>query len=413
MLVNFFIWCAGSDKSVLSKCSDSEINKHIGFGTLVLIPAIIGLISMTYALSTIDAISNKPLLYRSGGILWGLIIFAFDRFIVSTHRKKDSNLEEFTNIFFYLRLFFATILGVIISHPIIMLNFDGSITESILKERNTNVNNAVTIFQMKYDTLTVNLNGLKLQKKCYEKLLTAEMSGNKVELDCGYSSGLPGHFDRTNEIKDIINKLENDIKKEEERIRVIENSLLEEKSNTQSHFMTNTSFDYLKREITLEKLKSENRIIVITQWLLMIMFILLDILPVTFKTFAPYGMYDKILSDDVILLKGIVTTSRSKVLQDAYEEISSVYAEDKNIKKPPEALRKSLTDLTKRYNFQTNILLGLIVGTVFYFFIITYYHDLSKIKVVAIFTISSIITSVLANFITEIIKVFTKLIKTK
>jgi Domain of unknown function (DUF4407) len=50
MIGDFFIWCAGSDKTLLSQCTTSERTKHIGFGSLVLIPAILGFISMTYAL---------------------------------------------------------------------------------------------------------------------------------------------------------------------------------------------------------------------------------------------------------------------------------------------------------------------------------------------------------------------------
>lgn len=326
-MANFFTWCAGSDTSVLSKCTLSEKIKHTGFGTLVLIPAVLGFISMSYALSTIDKIKDAPLVYYTGGIIWGLIIFAFDRFIVSTHRRKRTNKEEVKNVAFFLRLFFAIILGIVISHPFVMMYFDGSITEKIISDRNANISNADSLYQKSSDTLTLKLNEMIGRKSCLEKLLTAEQSGYKVALDCGYSSGLPGNFIRTKKIEGLIDTLSITISAERKRVEDRLVSLKKIKDDKQDYFLKHTSFDYLKRELALEKIKQENGIVSITQWFLILLFILVDILPVTFKTFAPYGMYDKIVSGDGAMLDNVDTSNRQQVIQRAYNEISSVYAD--------------------------------------------------------------------------------------
>jgi len=168
MISDFFIWCAGSDRNILSKCESSDRIKHIGFGTLVLIPALLGFISMSYALSTIQQINPYPLAYISGGITWGLIVFAFDRFIVSTHKKSSKDIHEFTRISFYARLIFAIFVGIAISHPFVLLWFDRSIQERMIEDNN---NKQITIEndkQQYYETLTVKLDSLKSDKKCYE-----------------------------------------------------------------------------------------------------------------------------------------------------------------------------------------------------------------------------------------------------
>lgn len=326
---NFFTWCAGSDRNVLAKCTDAEKIKHTGFGTLVLIPAVLGLISMSYALSTIDKINNMPLAYCTGGLIWGLIIFAFDRFIVSTHRRKKTNKEEVKNIAFFLRLFFAIVLGIVISHPFVMLYFDGSITEKIVSDRNASISNADSAFQKTSDTLYTKLNDLISRKACLEKLLTAEQSGHKVALDCGYTSGLPGNFIRTKKIEGLIDTLSITISTERNRVEVRLAGIKKIKDDQQDYILKHTSFDYLKRELALEKIKKENSIVSLTQWFLILMFILVDILPVTFKTFAPYGMYDKIVSEDGDMLDDIDISNRTKVLQNAYNEISSIYSDKK------------------------------------------------------------------------------------
>jgi len=325
---NFFVWCAGSDNKILSKCSGAERTKHIGFGTLVLIPAVLAFISMTYALSTIDKINDKPLLYFAGGVVWGVIIFTIDRFIVSTHRRRNSNREEFKNINLYLRLIFALFLGVVSSHPFVLLYFDGSITHQIKKEITENISEADSLFRKSSDSLSIKLNELIAHKQCMEKLLTAEQSGHKVALDCGYSSGIPnisGTYPRTKEIKHLIETDSINIQKEREIVNLKIAELFKIKEEKQDLYKNHTSFDYLKRELTLTKLKKGNSIVAFTQWFIMIVLILLDISAVTFKTFAPFGMYDKVLRDESDLLKNINISGRNAVLQNVYDEISRDY----------------------------------------------------------------------------------------
>ena len=84
-LYNFFVWAAGSDREVLDRCGQSEHIKHAGYGGLVLVPALLGLFSMVYAISTL---TDKWWVYTSAGIVWAAIVFVFDRFIVSTFRKS-------------------------------------------------------------------------------------------------------------------------------------------------------------------------------------------------------------------------------------------------------------------------------------------------------------------------------------
>jgi Domain of unknown function (DUF4407) len=324
---NFFIWCAGSDKNALAKCDDSIRVKQIGIGTLVLIPAVLGFISMSYALSTIDKINGSPFFYISGGFIWGLIVFAFDRFIVSTHRKQQRNVDEFKNITFYLRLCFAVILGVVVSHPFVLLYFDGSITEKIIADRDNLVKVEERNYQQSFDTLNVRLNDLVQTKRCNEQLLTAEQSGNKLILPCGSSSGIPninGNFPRTKEIKKIIEELDGEILAERNRINLRNDELAKLKSTTQQNIVKNTSFDYLKREIALQEIKKKNKIIGLTELLLMLAFMLVDILPLIFKTFSPFSMYDKVMVNDAALLKELDIISRKIKLQNTYDEINGI-----------------------------------------------------------------------------------------
>jgi hypothetical protein len=52
LLFDFFVWSAGSDREILDRTGRSEHIKHAGYGGLVLVPAVLGLFSMMYAVST-------------------------------------------------------------------------------------------------------------------------------------------------------------------------------------------------------------------------------------------------------------------------------------------------------------------------------------------------------------------------
>src|SRR5687767_3822367 len=85
---NPFIWLSGADTSIIEKCPRHKLYEKIkfsGIGALVLIPAVVGFFSMTYAVSTI---SNDPWVYYGGGLGWSLIVLAIDRLLVSTTNKS-------------------------------------------------------------------------------------------------------------------------------------------------------------------------------------------------------------------------------------------------------------------------------------------------------------------------------------
>jgi len=334
----FFLWCAGSNTQLLTKCSQSEKIKHIGFGTLVLIPSILAFVSMSFALSTIDPLADKPILYYLGGLIWGLIIFSFDRFIVSTHRRKMSNREEFQNPAFFLRFGFALILGIVISHPLVMLYFDGSVKDQI----NENVVQQKEVIQAKYDTKIAQLEGhifyldsltLSKEKARNEQglIVAKEIDGEVIKNAKGefITTGLYGKGPSAENKIRHLEKLQKELEvlksthaPQKVDIRAEITQLKEEQHKAISSYTI--SYDYLKRELALEQLKEENEIVTTTQYLLILLFVLVDILPFIFKTFAPFGMYDRILYDEELLLKEIDNSSMKAQLQEQYQKVSSL-----------------------------------------------------------------------------------------
>lgn len=314
----------------------------MGFGTLVLIPAILALVSMTYALSTVGQLAEQLWLAWLGGIAWALIIFSFDRYIVSTHRRKLENKDELKSPAFYLRFFFALILGIVISHPIVLLYLNGSITDTIKQNKVEHQKTIQAEYDARIHSIENQIAGIDSNFSAKEKardlqadLVAREIDGEVLKNAKGeivttgiYGKG-PSAENKIKHLAQLEKELQtlrvNDSLRKDELYAEI-NQLQDDADSTISAY--NISFDYLRRELALEQLKDEHAIVGITQWLLMLLFVLVDILPVTFKTFSPFGMYDKILLEDSKIVRNLDSSQRAEVLQKAYHKLNAEFLKE-------------------------------------------------------------------------------------
>lgn len=131
MLKRFFILCSGADKNLLESCSEGEQTKYSGIGATVFFTAIMAFIACSYALFTVFDNAYAAMLF---GLVWGLLIFNLDRFIVSTIRKRDSFWNEFLQA--TPRIILAMIIAVVISKPLEIKIFEKEINTVLLKEKN-------------------------------------------------------------------------------------------------------------------------------------------------------------------------------------------------------------------------------------------------------------------------------------
>lgn len=131
MLQNFFILCSGSDATILKTCSEGEQNKYAGIGATVFFTAVMAFIASSYALYTVFDNSYVSIFF---GLLWGLLIFNLDRFIVSTIKKRNSFSSEFLQA--TPRIILAIIIAVVISKPLEMKIFEKEINQVLLEQKN-------------------------------------------------------------------------------------------------------------------------------------------------------------------------------------------------------------------------------------------------------------------------------------
>lgn len=131
MLQSFFILCSGADSSILKTCSEGEQNKYAGIGATVFFTAVMALIAGSYALYTVFDHLYASIFF---GVIWGLLIFNLDRFIVSTIKKRKSFSSELLQA--APRIALAVIIAIVISKPLEMKIFEKEINQVLLEEKN-------------------------------------------------------------------------------------------------------------------------------------------------------------------------------------------------------------------------------------------------------------------------------------
>jgi len=132
MLKQFFIVCSGADTDLLDNCSKGEQTKYAGIGATVFFTAVMAFIAASYALYTVF---DNLIISIGFGLVWGLLIFNLDRFIVSTIKKRERFSQELLQA--SPRILLAMIIAVVISKPLELKIFEKEINQVLLEEKNT------------------------------------------------------------------------------------------------------------------------------------------------------------------------------------------------------------------------------------------------------------------------------------
>jgi hypothetical protein len=131
-LIRRILWfCAGADVKLLARCPQSERIKEEGIGGIVLATGGLAFVSGSYAFYTVFS-TNTSLQYDQPldvgaalasiifGLMWALVIFNLDRFIVSSVSHGDGTAKitwsEFSSAI--PRIIMAIIIGLCLSKPL-------------------------------------------------------------------------------------------------------------------------------------------------------------------------------------------------------------------------------------------------------------------------------------------------------
>jgi hypothetical protein len=339
MLKQFFILCSGADKDLLEGCSEGEQTKYVGIGATVFFTAVMAFIASTYALFTVfDSVFPAV----AFGVVWGLLIFNLDRFIVSTIRKRDRFASEFLQA--TPRIILAIIIAIVISKPLEIKIFEKEINTVLLKEKNVmalnNKKEVANYFKSDLDKNKAEINSLKsdITKKekevnaLYETYIT-EAEGTKGTLKLGKGPVFKEKIAKHDLAKKELDTLQKNnlakIAEKEKNNKTLQADLDKKVTETQPII---DGFDGL-----MARINALNKLPLVPSLFIMLLFLAIETSPIIAKLLSPKGEYDYKLEDLETALKATLEQDKHqrallvKTSATMYDKIYDDIAQDKNL----------------------------------------------------------------------------------
>jgi hypothetical protein len=350
---NFLWWCAGAHQKLL-KQFPSEHSKYSGLGAVLLATLVLATLSAGYAIYTVFG----NWLWTIGfAIIWGLIIFNFDRFLVSTMRKYGVSRHK--QIMMAIpRLFLALLIGVVIARPLEMKIFEKEINVKMTENLHKKIQLNDSLLATEYKNQLVNAETEKQQllgrKLAIEDTLHNLQTSYLQEADGTGGSMQRGIENITRLKQDAFNlsknqfapellSLEQNIRSKDTIIGTAKASMEDKRKRFESSAIANMGF--LERNKALADLSAEEPSVFWASLLISMLIILIEIGPVLSKLMMPLGPYDIALAKEELLN---MANEEGEIRKDKNErfERRKVYREKQ--KEMSEQLAEKLTQLQQK-----------------------------------------------------------------
>ncbi|WP_339902696.1 DUF4407 domain-containing protein [uncultured Cyclobacterium sp.] len=350
----FLIFCSGAYLPLVKRCPGS-IHQFIGIGGTVLFTAVFAGLSVGYALFTVfDSI--WPVL--AVGILWMLMIFNLDRYIVSTLKKREKFSLEFKQAI--PRLILAILIALVIAKPLELKIFEKEINRELDRQRLETIQESKNQIKAGYpeiQQLQGQIDGLNAEiknKENYRNEKQLEYDNERFGVKTDGTTGRAGIGINAEKKEEQLDQAQQDLLQTQalnrEKIQAI---LLEiDQLNDQmklelDHQMLSVASNngLAARIHALDSLTNANNAVYWANLMIMLLFVMIEMAPILVKLLAKRGAYDHLL--------------------DTHEAGVILYADEQWHKKKSQSdLRKDVFDEIEpeRKVAQKNFDLGLLQG---------------------------------------------------
>ena len=323
-ITEFLWWCAGADPYFMRLAPMQDRVKYAGIGGIVLCTGLLAGVSGAFAFHTIfgpKGDANDYSLTASIGmqiatmifaVVWGLVIFNLDRFIISSTGKGDGTdaitWKEFGQAL--PRIIIALILGFAISSPL------------EIKILESEINSELSKFQAEYaEDLNKQTDLLFKQKRTGLEKDKAEYEGKVAEYEKGlttFDNGIDELVSKQQaEMQDkraygfgpVAQKMQNDIEtKRGEKDKYVNEKRTSVESWRKQLDQVNTKINTLADDLRIEYKENEQKahgydgllkriqisheIGGMVPWLILMVFLCIEMGPIFFKMMMTKGVYD-------------------------------------------------------------------------------------------------------------------------
>jgi hypothetical protein len=300
-LSSFFIFCSGAVNSILKRCP-TDYSKYQGIGATILFTGIFSAISAGYALYTVFNSYTAASIFA---VLWGMMIFNLDRYIVSGMRKKNSFFKELAMA--APRIVLAIFIGIVIATPLELKLFESEINAEIGMMQQETYKQQDDLLKKRYeadikvvnDELAVLRSKLGKADSVRTTLLTGAIGeadgtgGSKIRsMGKIYAMKSAAASKADSEYQLLAAELNPKIDAQKAKLESIEATRQSDLTSLSRASLTG----FASRLKALHRLSSKEEAIMIAGWFITILFLIIECSPILVKLISERSPYDQRLN---------------------------------------------------------------------------------------------------------------------
>lgn len=299
-----FLWqCAGAHRPVLENCP-SESSKYAGIGATILFTGLFAAFASGYALYTVF---DNYFITALFGLLWGLMIFNLDRFIVSSMRKNGNSQREW--LMAAPRLVLTIIISIVIAKPLELKIFEKEVNSEITHMIQEDLLAQEQEIQGRYveskERLSAEITTLKAEiiAKTETRDELRILAQQEADGTGGSGKRNPGPIyqikkadaDRVDdELADLVATNQQLIDEKQQALTDLQQQETDALSEIEKSQLTGLA----SRIEALDRLTEKSDAIAVAHWFIMLLFLAVETAPIFVKLISPRGPYDFVLKKE-------------------------------------------------------------------------------------------------------------------
>ena len=336
---NFLWWCSGAYQKLLQQYP-TEHSKYAGIGGVILATFVLAGLSAGYAVYTVFGNPYWTILFA---IVWGLIIFNFDRFLVATMRKYGvSSARQFQLAI--PRFLLALLIGLTIARPLELKIFEKEIDVKVAENRHKKMQFNDSMLQIESRTLqqaaTLDRTRLTERKTALEDSLSRLQSAYIQEADGTGGSGRRG-IERLTRLKmDAYNNaltqytpelqsLQKQIASQDSILTGLQASTEVKRKDYEKEL--NNKVGFLERNKALSDLANEESSVFWANFFISLLIILIEVGPILSKLIVSVGPYDIALAKMELLQMAESENEMRKDKELLFDKLKKLYQRKKEV----------------------------------------------------------------------------------
>ena len=299
--ITMFFWhCSGADLELLKKCP-TESSKYVGIGATIFFTGLFAALSGAYALYTVFDSIFAAIVF---GLVWGLMIFNLDRYIVSSMRKVGKFSRELGLA--TPRILLAILISIVIAKPLELKVFDKEIQPELIVMEQEAYARQERQLQLRF---IPSLDSLKAEVQLLKNEIASKAKNRDVLLKIAQEEADGTGGSRRRNLGPIykIKKADADAAEKELNQLTIDNQkridLLEKNIGQTDSTMASqlNALDKSKingmaaRMEALSRITQQSGAVTWAHWFIILLFVAIETAPVFVKLISSKGPYDNLL----------------------------------------------------------------------------------------------------------------------